>query len=96
MAAQCHLQGILCEGADVDVSRLFWIQSIAIILEQQPVLAIVVCEDKGVDAATEGSLHPGVLLWRNGGQVEWETGGKDQDGGQEDRAGRREGYRPCS
>ena len=44
-------------------------------------LAIVVCEDKGVDAATEGSLHPGVLLWRNGGRWTGKGRGEDQEGG---------------
>ena len=55
MPNQSHLQGILCERADIDVSRLF--NSIAIVLVQQPALTVIICDDKGVNAASFSSLH---------------------------------------
>ena len=55
MPNQSHLQGILCERADINMSRLF--DSIAIVLVQQPALIIIICEDKRVNAASFSSLH---------------------------------------
>ena len=52
------------------MSRLF--HSIAIVLEEQPALAIIVCEHKGVNAATFSSLRTRILLQRDRGRVDQE------------------------
>ena len=67
------MQGSWSQWADVDMSRLS--NCIAIVLEKQPMFAIIICEDRGVNAATFSSLQRGTLLGRGEGHEEGGGGG---------------------